>query len=150
MSLGTVISLYLVSHFTNNKQNLWRKFLSGSENAICSSLLKYQEIYVQIQTFTEENCNIRRSCYFLHSCIICLCYFNHSQMNGGRVAFDVEVHKNGRRKQINYEIKKERSLNLARDWEIRKKLALVTRIFPIKKISQGYPGGCKQLKLHEA
>ena len=59
MSLGTVISLYLVSHFTNKEQNRWRKFLSGSENAICSSLLKYQEIYVQIQTFIEENWNIR-------------------------------------------------------------------------------------------
>ena len=40
-------------------------------------------------------------------------------MNGGRVAFDVEVHKNGRRKQITDEIKKESGLNLARDWEIR-------------------------------
>ena len=40
-------------------------------------------------------------------------------MNGGRVAFGVEVHKNGRRKQITDEIKKERSLSLAEDWEIR-------------------------------
>ena len=31
------------------------KFFSSSENAICSILLKYQEIDVQIQTFTDEN-----------------------------------------------------------------------------------------------
>ena len=31
------------------------KIFSGSENAIWSILLKYQEIDVQIQTFTNEN-----------------------------------------------------------------------------------------------
>ena len=42
---------------------------------------------------------------FLHSCIICLFYFDRSQMNGGRGAFDVEEHKNGKRKQITDGIK---------------------------------------------
>ena len=31
------------------------KFFSGSENAIWSILLEYQEIDVHIQTFTDEN-----------------------------------------------------------------------------------------------
>ena len=37
------------------ERSRWRKFFSSSENAIWSILLKYQEIDVQIQTFTEEN-----------------------------------------------------------------------------------------------
>ena len=35
--------------------NTWRKFFSSSENAIWPILLKYQEIDVQIQAFTDEN-----------------------------------------------------------------------------------------------
>ena len=41
----------------------WRKFFSSSENAFWSILLKYQEIDVQIQTFTDENGNILHSCF---------------------------------------------------------------------------------------
>ena len=37
---------------------------SSSENAICSILLKYKEIDVQIQTFTDKNWNILHSCCF--------------------------------------------------------------------------------------
>ena len=55
MPFGTVISQYLGSHFREKKRNSWRKFFSSSENAIWSILLKYQEIDVQIQTFTHEN-----------------------------------------------------------------------------------------------
>ena len=50
-----VISQYLDSHFTEKERNRWRKFFSSSENAIWSILLKYQEIDVQIETFTDEN-----------------------------------------------------------------------------------------------
>ena len=46
------------------EQNRWRKFFSSSENAIWSILLKYQEIDVQIQTFTDVNWNILHSCFF--------------------------------------------------------------------------------------
>ena len=55
MPFGTVISQYLGSHFTEKERNRWRKFFSSSENAIWSILLKYQEIDVQIQAFTDEN-----------------------------------------------------------------------------------------------
>ena len=48
-------SQYLSSHFTGKDRNRWRKFVSLSENAIWSILLKYQEIDVQIQVFTDEN-----------------------------------------------------------------------------------------------
>ena len=54
MPFGTVVSRYL-RHFTNKERNRWRKFCSSSENAIWSILLKYQEIDVRIQTFTDEN-----------------------------------------------------------------------------------------------
>ena len=37
------------------EQNPLRKFFSSSENAIWPILLKYQEIDVQIQTFTDKN-----------------------------------------------------------------------------------------------
>ena len=37
---------------------------SSSENAICSILLKYQEIDVQIQAFTDDTLNILHSCFF--------------------------------------------------------------------------------------
>ena len=43
----------------------WRKFFCSSENAIWSILLKYEEIDVQIQTFTDKNRNILRSCSFV-------------------------------------------------------------------------------------
>ena len=49
------ITEYLGSHFTEKERNRWRKFFSSSENAIWSILLKYQEIDVQIQAFTDEN-----------------------------------------------------------------------------------------------
>ena len=53
MPFGTVISWYLGSHFTEKERNRLKIF-SSSENAIWSILLKYQEIDVQIQTFTDE------------------------------------------------------------------------------------------------
>ena len=40
------------------------KFFSSSGNAICSILLRYQEICVQIQTFTDEHWNNLHSCSF--------------------------------------------------------------------------------------
>ena len=55
MPFGAVISQYLGSHFTEKERNRWRKCFSSSENAIWSFLLKYQEIDVQIQAFTDEN-----------------------------------------------------------------------------------------------
>ena len=55
MPFGTVISQYLGSHFTEKERSRRRKVFSGSENAIWSILLKYQEIDVQIQAFTDEN-----------------------------------------------------------------------------------------------
>ena len=39
------------------------KISSCCENAIWSILLKYQEIDVQIQTFTDQNWNILRTCF---------------------------------------------------------------------------------------
>ena len=55
MPFGTIISQYLVSHFTEKGRNRWRKLFSSSENAIWSILLKYQETDVQIQAITDEN-----------------------------------------------------------------------------------------------
>ena len=52
---GTVISQHLGSYFTDKERNRWRQFFSSSENAVWSILLKYQEIDVQIQAFTDEN-----------------------------------------------------------------------------------------------
>ena len=60
VSFGIVMSWYLASHFTEKEGN----FFFSSANAICSILLKYQEIYVEIQTFTDENWYILRSCSF--------------------------------------------------------------------------------------
>ena len=37
------------------KRNRWRSFFSSSGNAICLILLKYQKIYVQIQTFSNKD-----------------------------------------------------------------------------------------------
>ena len=64
MPFDTVISQYLSSYFTEKEQNRWRKFFSSFKNAISSILLKYQEIDVQIQAFTDENRNILHSCFF--------------------------------------------------------------------------------------
>ena len=50
--------------FTEKERNRWRKFFSSSENAIWSILLKYQEIDVQIQAFTDKNWNILRRWFF--------------------------------------------------------------------------------------
>ena len=47
--------LILWQSFTEKERNRYRKCFSSSENAIWSILLKYQEIDVQIQTFTDEN-----------------------------------------------------------------------------------------------
>ena len=55
MPFGTVISQYLGSHFMEKERNRWMKFFSSSENAIWSILLKYREIDVQLQAFTDEN-----------------------------------------------------------------------------------------------
>ena len=62
--LATVVSWFLRSHFTKQEQNRWRKFLSSSKIAIWSILFKYQEMDVQIQTFTDENWNILQGCFF--------------------------------------------------------------------------------------
>ena len=64
MPFGTFISQYLGSYFTEKERNRWRKFFSNSENAIWSILLKYQEIDVEIQAFTDENLNILHGCFF--------------------------------------------------------------------------------------
>ena len=64
MPFSTVVSWYLRTHFTEKERNRWRKFFpacSSSENATWSVLLKYHEIDVQIQTFTDENWNILHS-----------------------------------------------------------------------------------------
>ena len=49
------MAIYFGIRFTEKEQNRWRNFFSSSGNAICSILLKYQEIYVEMQTFTDEN-----------------------------------------------------------------------------------------------
>ena len=41
--------------FYGKRAKSLENFFSNSENAIWSILLKYQEIDVQIQTFTDEN-----------------------------------------------------------------------------------------------
>ena len=41
--------------FYRKRAKSLEKIFSSSENAFWSILLKYQEIYVQIQTFTDEN-----------------------------------------------------------------------------------------------
>ena len=43
------------SHFTEKERNRCRILFSSSENAICSILLKHQEIDVQIQAFAGED-----------------------------------------------------------------------------------------------
>ena len=56
MPLGTVISQYLGSHCTEKERNRGLdEIFSSSDNAVSSILLKYQEIDVQIQAFTEKN-----------------------------------------------------------------------------------------------
>ena len=50
--------------FYQKQRNRRRKYFSSSENAIWSILLKYQEIDMQIQTFTDEDRNILDSCSF--------------------------------------------------------------------------------------
>ena len=59
------------SYFSIPRQSFHRKraksleeFFFSFENAIWSILLKYQEIDVQIQAFTDENWNILHSCFF--------------------------------------------------------------------------------------
>ena len=46
------------------KSEIVEEIFSGSGNAIWSILLKYQEIDVQIQIFTDEDLNILHSCFF--------------------------------------------------------------------------------------
>ena len=41
--------------FYGKKAKSLEKFFSSSGNAICLILLKYKEIYLQIQTFADEN-----------------------------------------------------------------------------------------------
>ena len=55
MPFGTVISSYLGSHFTEKSEIVGENFFSSSGKAIWSIVLKYQEIDVQIQTFTDED-----------------------------------------------------------------------------------------------
>ena len=55
MPFGTVISQYLGSHFKEKERSRWRNIFSSSGNAIWSILLKYQEIEMQIQAFTDKN-----------------------------------------------------------------------------------------------
>ena len=64
MPFGTVVSWYLRSHLTEKERYRCRKFFSSSENAVWLILSKYQEIDVQIQTFTDENWNILHNCFF--------------------------------------------------------------------------------------
>ena len=54
MPFDTVISQYLGSLSQKNAKSL-EEIFSSSENAIWSISLKYQEIDVQIQAFTDEN-----------------------------------------------------------------------------------------------
>ena len=61
MQFGTVISSYLGSHFTEKSEIVGENFFSSSGKAIWSIVLKYQEIDVQIQTFTDEDWNILHS-----------------------------------------------------------------------------------------
>ena len=55
MPFGTVISQYIGSHFTEKRVKSLEEMFSSYENAIWPILLKYQEINVQIQAFTDEN-----------------------------------------------------------------------------------------------
>ena len=58
LSLCRLTQLFLdTSAIILGKKNeiVGENFFSSSENAIWSILLKYQEIDVQIQTFTDEN-----------------------------------------------------------------------------------------------
>ena len=50
-------SYFLISwqSFYAKRANHWRNFFSSSGNAIWLILLKYQEIDLQIQTFTDED-----------------------------------------------------------------------------------------------
>ena len=41
--------------FTEKERESLEKFFSSSGNAICAILLKYQHMYVEIQTFTDKN-----------------------------------------------------------------------------------------------
>ena len=50
--------------FNREKTKSMEKFFLQLWNAIWSILLKYQEMYVQIQTFTNEDWNILHSCSF--------------------------------------------------------------------------------------
>ena len=43
------------SFYTEKERNRWKKIFPSSENANWSILLKYQEIDMQIQAFTDEN-----------------------------------------------------------------------------------------------
>ena len=53
-AVGTVISRYLGSHFTEKKErNRWRKFSSSTENAVWSILLKYQEMWKYKHSLTK-------------------------------------------------------------------------------------------------
>ena len=61
---GNFQSLCRLAQFTEKERNRQENFFPSSENAIWSILLKYQEIDVQIQAFTEENLNILHSCFF--------------------------------------------------------------------------------------
>ena len=66
MPFGKVISQYRTSAVILQKKSeiVGGNFFSSSENATWSILLKYQEIDVQIQAFTDENWNILHSCFF--------------------------------------------------------------------------------------
>ena len=79
-SLGKVMSWYLCSHFKEQERNHWRNFFSSSGDAVCPILLKYQDVYVQIHTFTDENWNTLSSCSFecyWFDCCYC-CWFEAS------------------------------------------------------------------------
>ena len=59
MPFGTVISFYLGSHFT--RKELGEIFFYSSGDAVLLILLKYQEMDVQIQTFTDKDWNTIQS-----------------------------------------------------------------------------------------
>ena len=64
-SLCRLAQLFLstLAVILQKKSEIVGRNFSNSENASLSILLKYQEIDVQIQAFTDENWNILHSCF---------------------------------------------------------------------------------------
>ena len=64
MLFGTFVSWYIHSHFTEKSEGVGENYFPALKMQFWSILLKYQEIDVQIQTFTDENWKILHSCFF--------------------------------------------------------------------------------------